>query len=128
MKLAILLLALVTLGRMGPLWACTAVGVAFGAHALASLWVVRRVDGIPLGRMLANLGPVLAACMPMVIAVLGARWLVDARGGVPLALRLAIEIVSGALAYPLALWLLVRDESRELVARLTDALWPRAAA
>src|SRR5260221_5223311 len=51
LKLAILLLALVTLGRMGPLSACTAVGVAFGAHPLASLWVVQRVAGISLGPM-----------------------------------------------------------------------------
>jgi lipopolysaccharide exporter len=128
LKLFVILLALVTLGRIGPLWACTAVGVAFAAHAFASLCVVRKIDGIPLGRMLGNLGPVLAACALMVIAVLGARWLVTAWGGAPMLVRLMIEIVVGGLSYPMALWLFARDDSRELVARLTDALGPRAAA
>ena len=128
-KLLVILLALVTLGRIGPLWACTAVGVAFAAHALASLYVVRRVDGIPLQRMLANLGPVLAACALMVGAVLGARWFLTEWHGVPIPVHLVIEILVGVLSYPMALWLFARDDSRELVARLTDALGrPRAAA
>jgi PST family polysaccharide transporter len=127
-KLLVMLLALVTLGRIGPLWACSAVGVAFAAHAFASLYIVRRVDGISLGRMLKNLGPVLAACALMVMAVLGARSLVTAWGAVPMLVRLVIEISVGALAYPMALWLFARDDSRELVARLADALHPRVAA
>jgi PST family polysaccharide transporter len=126
-KLVVILLALLTLGRIGPLWACTAVGLAFAAHALASLWLVRRIDGIPLRRMLNNLGPVLAACALMVAAVLGARWLLASWGGAAI-LHLVIEMSVGALSYPLALWLFARDDSRELVARLTDALTPRAAA
>jgi PST family polysaccharide transporter len=128
LKLLVILLALVTLGRIGPLWACGAVGVAFGAHALASLYVVRRLDGIPLGRMLANLGPVLMACALMAVAVLGARWLVTVCGGAPIFIRLAIEISIGGLSYPVALWLFVRDDSRELVARIMDALRPHAPA
>lgn len=127
-KLVVLLLALLTLGRIGPLWACTAVGFAFGAHAFASLCVVRRIDGIPLRRMLGNLGPVLAACALMVVAVLGSRWLVASWGGAPIVVRLILEMSVGALVYVVALWLFARDESRELVARLTDALAPRAAA
>jgi hypothetical protein len=127
-KLVVILLALLTLGRIGPLWACSAVGLAFAAHAFASLVVVRRIDGIPLRRMLNNLGPVLAACALMVVAVLGTRWLVASWGGVPILVRLVLEILVGALSYPMALWLVARDDSRELVARLTDALTPRAAA
>jgi hypothetical protein len=88
---------------------------------------VRRIDGIPLRRMLNNLGPVLAACALMVAAVLGARWLLASWGGAAI-LHLVIEMSVGALSYPLALWLFARDDSRELVARLTDALTPRAAA
>jgi PST family polysaccharide transporter len=126
-KLVVILVALLTLGRLGPLWACTAVGLAFAAHAFASLWLVRRIDGIPLRRMLNNLGPVLAACALMVVAVLGARWLVASWRGAPF-LHLIIEMSIGALFYPMALWLFARDDSRELVARLTDALAPRAAA
>src|SRR5258708_16461787 len=36
--------------------------------------------------------------------------------------RLIIEIAIGGLSYPAALWLFARTDSRELVARLTDAL------
>jgi hypothetical protein len=104
------------------------VGLAFAAHAFASLCVVRRIDGIPLRRMLNHLGPVLAACALMVVAVLGARWLVASWGDVPILVRLVLEMSVGALVYLMALWLFARDDSRELVARLTDALAPRAAA
>ena len=86
------------------------------------------LDGIPLRRMLGNLGPVLAACALMVVAVLGARWLVASWGGVPILVGLVIEMSVGALAYVMALWSFARDDSREIVARLTDALAPRAAA
>src|SRR5258708_32888623 len=101
-KLVVILLALVTLGRMGPLWACTAVGIAFGAHAFASLWVVRRVDGIPLRRMLANLGPGVTACAPMAMSALCPRWLMTASGGAPLYARLTIGIAVRGISYPAA--------------------------
>jgi PST family polysaccharide transporter len=125
-KLVVMLLALLTLGRIGPLWACGAVGSAFAAHAFVSLCVVRRIDGVPLARVLGNLGPVLAACALMVGGVLGARGLLASWGGAPIVVQLVIETLVGALSYPVALWLVARDDSRELVARLTDALTPRA--
>ncbi|HVY44614.1 MAG TPA: oligosaccharide flippase family protein, partial [Minicystis sp.] len=54
-KTACLLGLIATLGRLGPLWACASVGIAFGASAVAYLVVIRRVDGTPLRKALAPL-------------------------------------------------------------------------
>ena len=64
-----------TIGRFGPLYTCAAVGVAFAGHALASMALVSRVDGIRVRTLVgACTGPLLA-CMPLTAAVLGARFL-----------------------------------------------------
>jgi PST family polysaccharide transporter len=126
-KLACLVLCIVAAGKAGPVWACAAVGVAFGAHALASLWVVRAIDGVPLSRTLASLAPALAACLVMVAAVLGVRSaLGGALAGRPW-LALGVEVGVGASTYLLAALLLARRHSHELVSKLRDALRPRVA-
>jgi PST family polysaccharide transporter len=53
-SLAIVVLVL-ALGQLGLLWACAGVGVAYGAHAVGSVWVVKRDDRIPMKVMLATL-------------------------------------------------------------------------
>jgi lipopolysaccharide exporter len=127
-KLGLLLLSIVSIGRRSPVWTCAAVGVAFAGHALASLWVVREVDGVPLRRSLGSLWPSLTACLVMG----GAVWL--ARGALghvqPLrpALQLAIEIGVGAVAYLAAVLLFARQVGQELLAKLRIAFRPRAAA
>ncbi len=126
-KLVLLLAGIVSFGRISPLWTCAAVGVAFAGHALASLWVVQRLDGVSLRRSRGSLLPALAACLVMVAAVLAARAVVNAAGGLPAALQLAVEVVSGALAYTLGALVLARQVSRELIAKLRVALTPRAA-
>jgi len=122
LKLTILTLTIVTLGARSPLWTCAAVGVAFGAHALASLWLVRRIDGVPLGRLFHDLGMVLLACAPMVVAVTGVRFALASTGAVPPLERLAVETLVGALVYPPAAWLLARSTTRDLTGRVLDAV------
>ena len=73
LKLASLVGLLLTLGRAGPLWACSAVGIAFALHALASMVVVQVMDGIRVTAFLRRTAPPLLACVPMVVAVLAAR-------------------------------------------------------
>jgi lipopolysaccharide exporter len=120
-KLALLVASIVSFGRISPLWTCAAVGVAFGGHALASLWVVRQIDGIPLTRSLGSLLPALLSCLVMALAVLGVRAVLgDAR--LPAPLQLTIEVLSGAGAYVLAVLLLARRVSQELLAKLRMAL------
>jgi PST family polysaccharide transporter len=126
-KLFLLVGSLVTLGRYSPLWACAAVGVAFGGHALASLCVIRQIDGIPLSRTLGSLLPALAACLVMSCAVLLVRALLSSWPPLHPALQLAIEVVTGGVAYVAAVLLVARRVSQELVDKLRVALRPQAA-
>ena len=99
-KLVILLAAMAILGHLGgPLLACSAVGVAFAGHALGSLWVVNRLDQVPLTPILVSAARVLVACAPMVAAVLGVRSALNGMGiGAP-AVHLGVELVAGAVGY-----------------------------
>lgn len=122
LKLAVLVGGILSFGRRSPLWTCVAVGVAFGVHALASLWVVRQTDQVPLRRSLGSLVPTLGACLVLVAAVLLVRSGVLAWGKVNPVLALACEVFGGGLGYVLAALVLARGPSRDLIAKLRDAL------
>ena len=120
LKLGLLVLGIVSFGRMSPLWACLSVGMAFGLHALASLCVVGQKDAFPAA-FAGQHGP-------------GACCLRDhGRGGVgsaawpasrpvrPIVL-LFCEVLSGALTYAVAALVLARKASLDLLAKLRDAL------
>jgi PST family polysaccharide transporter len=119
-KLATLALLLFTVGRTGPLWACAAVGAAFGAHAVASMLVVQWLDGVSFAAFGARCAPPLLACAPMVGAVILVRHLASAVGRHLRGLDLALEIVTGALAYALAAPVIARTTSRDLLGLLRD--------
>ena len=120
-KVFALVVFIVTFGRIGPLWTCGAVGIAFGAHALACLWVVRKIDGVPLRRSLSGLLPALAACVPMVVAVLVSRHFLARHGGSTPGVALGVEVLVGASSYVVATLIVARDATRDLWARLVDA-------
>jgi lipopolysaccharide exporter len=124
-KLVCLVVGIVTFGRSSPLATCFAVGLAFALHAVLSLWVVQKVDGIPLRSSLACLAPALLACVPMTGAVLATRAALAAAGGVPLWLALLLEISAGAAAYAAAAWVFARRASEDLIARLGDVVRTR---
>jgi lipopolysaccharide exporter len=124
LKLLAMVLLIVTVGARSPLWTCAAVGVAFGAHAVASLWIVRRIDAVPLAPLFGNLARVLAACVPMVAAVLGARFLLGRVGGIPPMVGLLLETLVGVLVYPPAALLIAPGSARDLLLRVLDALRP----
>jgi PST family polysaccharide transporter len=119
-KLACLVAGIVTFGRTSPLWTCAAVGFAFGAHALASLFAARRIDAIPLRPMFAGLASALAACAVMAIAVLVTRYLLGPVDLAPL-LELAVEVLVGIVAYVAGAYVFARGASQELVRRVLDA-------
>ena len=125
-KLVCLVGLIVSIGRTSPLWTCAAVGIAFGLHALASLWVIRTVDAIPLRRSLGSLVPALSASLIMVGVVLAVRVVLTRFGPPPAPLALLVEVTFGALGYVLAALVLARRVSQELVRRLRDALRPPA--
>ncbi len=120
-KLACLVLGIVTFGRASVLLTCAAVGVAFGAHAAASLWVARRIDRFPLSEVVRPLLATLAACAVMAFAVVMAR-VAFGLARLPAALALVIEIAVGASAYVLGLLVFARAAGQELLSRVLDAL------
>ena len=100
-KIVFLLGALILIGNVtkNPLWACGAVGIAFGGHSLASMWVVSRLDDISMTKFLGRLVPPLLACIPMGIAVLGVRYGLAEMGVHKAGVSLVVEVFAGALGY-----------------------------
>lgn len=117
-KLTVLGASILTVGREGPLWTCAAVGVGFGAHALASLAMVRVLDGIPLRAMIGSLVPAAIASLIMALAVVALR---NALGVSP-ATSLVLEVLAGATVYVLAAFVFARRATRDLIARLKEAV------
>jgi len=64
-KLAAILGSVALLGFFGPYWAATGVGLGFGLHALASMWLIEQSDGVPMKKMLSGMAGPLVACLPM---------------------------------------------------------------
>jgi PST family polysaccharide transporter len=118
-KTALLLVAFVVLGHLGgPLWACAAPGVAFTFNALTNLWVVKRMEGVPISKMLLPLLPPLVACVPMVGAVLAIRAGLAHVGPLPRFTGLAAECVGGGVVFVGAALLIAKSASRELIGLL----------
>jgi lipopolysaccharide exporter len=120
-KLAALVGGIVTFGRASPLWTCAAVGLAFGLHAIASLWVARRIDAVPLRPIVAGIGSALVACGVMAAAVVALRRVLHLETLAP-AGALVAEVGVGILAYAISVRVVARSATSELFERLRDAL------
>lgn len=119
LSLAILMAAIATIGRLGIHWTCGAVGVAFVARTLLLIWVVRRLDGIPMRRFLVPLIRPLVACLLMVAGILLAR---PGLGGLSPALRLLVEVGLGAAIYLAGARLIFREAAGEFVGLVRSAV------
>jgi hypothetical protein len=110
----------------GECWASAAVGVVFTASSLAYMLVLRFADGIPLGKQLAAVLPPLVATAPMALIVAALeRALRTAAVAAPI--RLAVEVLAGALIFVPSAFLFAPAASRELLALLRAARRRRAA-
>jgi PST family polysaccharide transporter len=126
-NLTAIVVSLSTIGRKSLLWACIAVGVAFGVRMLLSMWLVRRTDGVSLTAIVARLWRPLAACLPMVAAVLAMRRalaLTPFAGG---ALALLAEVAAGGVGYLVGAFTIDAKSARELVTLAHEALLRRRA-
>ena len=121
-KVFAMVVLLATIGRWSPLWICGAVGVAFAAHAFACLWVVGKIDGLPLLRSLGSLWPALAASAPMVGAVFVARQALRVSGVVNPLECLSVEVLAGVAGYVLGALVVAGRTSHELVSCVVDAM------
>lgn len=115
-----------TLGRLGPLYACAAVGVAFAGHALASMALVSHVDGIRVRTLVGSCTGPLLACIPLTAAVLAARFVMVRSGVETRGVGLAVEILAGAGGYAGGVFLFARAATEDLINLLRNALGRRA--
>jgi PST family polysaccharide transporter len=120
-KLVTLVGGIVTFGRTSPLWTCAAVGLAFGLHAVASLWIARRIDAVPLRPIVAGIGAALIACSVMAAAVVVLRRALSLETLAP-AGALVVEVAVGVVAYAITVRVVARSATSELFERLRDAL------
>ncbi|HLT03139.1 MAG TPA: oligosaccharide flippase family protein [Geminicoccaceae bacterium] len=119
-KLSAIIGSIAALSALGPYWAAGGVGLGFAAHALASLWLIQRTDGVPMARMLgAMVGP-LTACVPMVGAVLAVRYGLGLSRELPL-VGLILEITAGAAAYVTSCFFLARSATRDFLGLLRQS-------
>ena len=118
LRLIVLVGGIVSIGRFGPLWACTAVNFGFVIHLLF-MWSELRHNQRSLMRPTARgILQALLACLPMVGSVLLAQFLV--RLVCPLApiWALCIEIPAGVLGFALGAFMFARATSIELLSLL----------
>ncbi|MEZ4445209.1 MAG: oligosaccharide flippase family protein [Polyangiaceae bacterium] len=121
---AILVLSLIyVLGHWGILWACTAIGVAFGFQAIASHYSVHRVDHLSMWALTKPYLPPLLACVPMVGGVLGVRVLI----GRATWWSLLVELAAGAAVYVASAFIVAGPQARDLLHLLRGAVRRRRA-
>jgi PST family polysaccharide transporter len=118
---------LLTVGRMGPLWICAMVGVAFAFRALFFMWYFQRTDGVTISSGLVRLLPIFLACVPMVAAVVGTRMGLLQAGIDRPVVSLILEIIAGGVAYTGCVVLLARDASEDFLGLVRKALRRRLA-
>jgi PST family polysaccharide transporter len=106
----------------GQLLACAGVGLAFGVHALASLWLVKRRDGIPYLELVRPLVRPLLACIPMAVAIVGARYGLRHLGHLPRGTRLGAELVVGAVSFVVSALAIAPRASRDFLKLTRDAV------
>jgi hypothetical protein len=111
-----------TIGRLGPLWVCGMIGVAFTVRSLMYMWHVQRLDGVKVRDGLVRFLPIFAACLPMVAAVTGVRVGLLRLGIDRPGLSLLLEVVAGGLVFVAAALLLARDTSRDFMNLVLGAL------
>jgi PST family polysaccharide transporter len=120
--------SLETIGRLGPRWACVAVGVASVAYLLVFALLLERTEKVPAIRLFfAGWGPLLA-CGVMVVAVLGVRHLRLELGLIGPRPGLVVEVATGAIAYVVAALILARSDALDFIRLVKNALSRRRAA
>jgi PST family polysaccharide transporter len=117
LKVVTILGSMWALSRFGPVWACVGVGVGFGLNAVQMVRAMKP-DGYSPMRIFLAMVPPLAACVPMVVAVLAVRRL--HLGGHVTALL--VELGAGAVAYTIGALVIARSASAELLGLLRRGL------
>ena len=118
-------MALASIGWIGPLWTCIAVSVGFTVFSVATLLVIQKDHGIPLGKFAAGMFRPLVACGVMAGAVLLVRRLSGLDPDTP---RLILEIAVGIVAYVAAALVFARPIAQDFIGLAKKALGRRRGA
>lgn len=119
-KLVVIVITMLTLGRLGPLFACLSVGCGYGVALLIAQYAIWRADGVPMTTLMGRCLPALLACAPMVGAVLVVRQ-IFASAGIGPHFGLPVEILAGAAGFVLGAFTLARGTTRELLELVGEA-------
>lgn len=125
LRAALVLALLAAIGWAGPLWACGAVALAHGLSAVAGLFAVRAVSGVPVRDCVGALLPFLGAGGLMVGAVLGIRAFAAGLGLAPGWSLLIAEVGVGAVTYVASALLLARRTVLDLAGIVREAIAQR---
>lgn len=120
-KIGLLIGGIVALHRYGVEAASGAVGIAFGATAVAGVALVLR-EGPSPRRLLAGFFQPLAACAVMAVAVWGVHKALAWAGLDYAAVQLVVMIVVGGVVYVGAALVLCRETARDLIGLTKQAL------
>ncbi|HSB20529.1 MAG TPA: oligosaccharide flippase family protein [Anaeromyxobacteraceae bacterium] len=111
--------AISTVGRIGTTWTCGSVGAVFVLRTLLGMWMVRRLDGIPMSSFLLPLARPLVVCVAMAAAIVLLR---PPLLGLPPAARLLIEVALGGAVYLGGVLVIFPSSSREIIDGVRSAL------
>ena len=123
-RLALMLAGIATVGRLGPLWACAAVDLAFVAHFVL-MWSGLRGSYPQL--MWPTARAVLqafASCAPMIAAVLLTQWVERLFVPLPPAGALCLEIPVGVLGFVAGAALFARATALDLIGLARNLVRP----
>ncbi len=119
--ITVLLGSMVALSPLGIEWAAIAVGISFGLHALASVWMVLG-DGPRPAVLLGGFLRPLVACAAMAGAVLGVRALMAHTVEIHVGIQLAVEVVVGAAVYVAGALVVCRETAHDLLGLVKDVV------
>jgi len=120
-KIVLLIGGIAALHHQGVRVASTAVGIAFGATALAGIALVMR-EGPSPRRLAAGFLQPLAACAVMAAAVWGVHYLLGVAHLDHPAIQLTVMVVVGAISYIAAALVLCRETARDLLGLARKAM------
>lgn len=115
LRIVVLFGAVLTIGRLSPLWACLGVSFAYQLFGLSFLLAGVFLEKLRGGPLLSSIVRPLLASLVMVAAVFALGSLLRARGVVPGWPALVMEVAVGVVAYFAGCALLVRESSLELI-------------
>jgi PST family polysaccharide transporter len=123
-RLSLLLTAIITVGRLGPLWACAAVDVAFVAHFMLMWSGLRSAHAELMWPAARAVLQAFGACVPMIAGVLLIQGAERLYFPLPPAWALCLEIPAGVLGFVAGAALFARATALDLIGLAKNLVRP----